>query len=209
MLLPDQLPPFAEELATTERLVAHLRRLLTCPEDNATGGVGQPRSAAVLLPLYDRGGVPHLLFTRRATTLRAHRGEIAFPGGARDPRDRTLCETALRESYEELGLEPLRVQLLGTLTPVFTVVSNFLITPVVGFLAEGLGPLRPNPAEVAAIIEVPVPALADPTIFHVEYWKRSGIIRPVYFFDYRSSRIWGATARIVYNLLQCLATSPA
>jgi 8-oxo-dGTP pyrophosphatase MutT (NUDIX family) len=206
MILPDQLPPFARELAATPTLVERLRAVLSPPDDQpALDTMSRPRSAAVLLPLYDRDGVPHLLFTRRAATLRAHRGEISFPGGSRDPADQSLCATARRESSEELGLDPARVQLLGALDPVFTVVSNFLVTPIVGFLPQGPGPLRPNPAEVAAIIEVPLPALADPAIFHVEHWSRNGIIRSVYFFDYQSLRIWGVTARIVYDLLCCLA----
>jgi len=204
--LPDQLPPFAAELTNTQTLVDRLRERLAPPEHyTAPSAVGQPRDAAVLLPLYARDHVPHLLFTQRAATLRAHRGEISFPGGSRDPADRSLWETALRESGEEIGLDPRRVQLLGALPPVPTVVSNFLVMPFVGFLPHGPGPLRPNPAEVAMVLEVPLPALANPAIFHVEYWTRGGAPHPIYFFDYGSSRIWGFTARVLYVLFQLLA----
>src|SRR5579884_1403108 len=91
------------------------------------------RKAAVLLTLFERDGEPCLLFTRRASTLRAHSGEIAFPGGSVDVTDQSPVMTALREAEEEIGLEPARVRFLGLLSPVLTNVSNFVIVPVVAF----------------------------------------------------------------------------
>lgn len=207
--MSDQLPSLAKNLAAMPALVAHLRlRLPHAPEEPAGWQPDQPRCAAVLLPLYERDGAPYLLFTQRAATLRAHRGEMSFPGGSREARDRSLGETALRESQEELALDPARVELLGALPPLFTVVSNFLVTPLVGFLPEGPGILHPNPAEVAKILEIPLFAFADPAIFHVERWTRNGAVRLVYFFDYPSARIWGVTAHILYTLLQRLSSDP-
>ncbi len=162
------------------------------------------RRAAVLLPLYARNRRPHLLFTRRSATLAAHSGEISFPGGSHDATDLTLAATALREAHEEIGLAPESVRVLGTLAPVFTVVSNFLITPIVGWLGAEPAPFSPNPAEVAEVIEAPVADLADPAIFHAEQWIRNGRPHPVYFYDLGPYRIWGATARVLHQLLELL-----
>jgi 8-oxo-dGTP pyrophosphatase MutT (NUDIX family) len=163
-----------------------------------------PRAAGVLVPLYARAGRPHLLFTRRSPALSHHSGQISFPGGSWDPGDDSLAATALRETYEELGIVPEQVQVVGALTTVFTVVSNFLITPIVGWLGEGPVTLAPNPTEVAEVIEAPLAALADPAIFHAEEWVRDGRPHPVYFYDFGPYRIWGATARILHELLGLL-----
>jgi 8-oxo-dGTP pyrophosphatase MutT (NUDIX family) len=188
-----------------ETIVRRLRqRLLPLSGALPAGVPGGQRLAAVLAPLYLRDGRPHLLFTRRAATLNAHRGEISFPGGSREPADSSLAQTALRETQEEIGLAPERVTLLGTLEPVVTVVSNFTILPFVGLLPDGPGLLRPNPAEVAEIIEAPIPDLADPAIFHSEEWVRGGQPHLVYFFDYGPNRIWGATARMLVTFLELL-----
>ncbi len=191
--------------ADLETVVAYLRKVLVREPEPLVQAIppGQ-RAAAVLAPLYLREGRPHLLFTRRAETLNAHRGEISFPGGRYEPDDGSLEQTALREAQEEIGLAPERVDLLGLLEPVWTVVSNFTILPFVGLLPTGPGDLRLNPAEVAALIEAPLTELANPAIFHVEEWVRGGVARPVYFYEYGPHRIWGATARMLFELLELL-----
>lgn len=166
------------------------------------------RKAAVLLALFAQNGETHLLFIRRASTLRAHSGEMAFPGGSYDPEDTSLVSTALREAAEEIGLLPARVEVLGLLPPVFTVVSNFLIMPVVAYLPSGPGQLFAQASEVAEVLPLPLQAFSDPTIAHTEVWTTGGRTRTVYFYDYGSLRIWGATGRILNNLLLCLSTSP-
>jgi 8-oxo-dGTP pyrophosphatase MutT (NUDIX family) len=189
-----------------EAIVEHLQQTLTpLARELPVGVPGGQRIAAVLAPLYLRDARPHLLFTRRASTLKAHRGEISFPGGSHDSTDETLANTALREAQEEIGLVPERVTLLGALEPVVTVVSNFTIVPFVGILPAGPGFLRPNPQEVDEIIEAPLADLADPAIFHAEEWVRAGQPHLVYFFDYGPTRIWGATARMLHSLLELLA----
>jgi 8-oxo-dGTP pyrophosphatase MutT (NUDIX family) len=162
------------------------------------------RKSAVLLALFAQDGETHLAFIRRASTLRAHSGEIAFPGGSYDQEDASLVATALREAFEEIGLPLARVEVLGLLSPVFTVVSNFLILPVVAYLPSGPGPLLAAAAEVAEVLLLPLNALADPAIAHTEIWSNGGRTRPVYFYDYGSLRIWGATGRILANLLMLL-----
>jgi 8-oxo-dGTP pyrophosphatase MutT (NUDIX family) len=133
-----------------------------------------------------------------------HSGQISFPGGSRDADDEDLVATALREAQEELGLSVERAQVLGILPPVFTVVSNFLITPVVSWLGEDALHLVPNAGEVAEVIEISLPALADPTAYHEEVWPRAGREVTVHFYDVDGYRIWGATARILHDFLALL-----
>ncbi|GAC1398132.1 MAG: CoA pyrophosphatase [Ktedonobacteraceae bacterium] len=162
------------------------------------------RKAAVLLAVFEQEDVPHIAFIRRASTLRAHSGEIAFPGGGVDATDASPVMAALREAYEEIGLEPARVEVLGVLPPVFTIVSNYLITPVVAYVPQGLGELHLQASEVTELILAPLHALAEPAIAHTEKWTRGGMTRTVYFYDHGPYRIWGATGRILSMLLALL-----
>lgn len=174
--------------------------------DTLEGQLPHARKAAVLLCLFEHEGETTIVFIRRASTLRAHGGEIAFPGGGVEPTDSSPVMAALREAQEEIGLDPGTVEVLGVLHPVFTVVSNYLIVPVVAFLPRGLGTLQLQASEVTEIILASLQALADPTTtrFHSEKWNRGGRTRIVYFYDYGVYRIWGATARILNALLETL-----
>ena len=189
-------------LALRERLepVERANRLV----DVLEGDHPYARKASVLLGLFDQKNKTHLIFIRRASTLREHSGEIAFPGGSVEPTDASLVMTALREAQEEIGLDRSRVEVVGIMQPVFTVVSNFLITPVVTYLPRGPGALQLQTSEVAEIILLPLQGLANPAILHTEVWTRGGISRTIYFYDYGSYRIWGATARILNGLLELL-----
>jgi len=149
------------------------------------------RPAAVLLPLYDRGDRPHIILTKRTATLPAHPGQVSLPGGQRDPEDRDLRMTALRETYEELGIDPDAVEIIGELDDVATFQSEFIVTPVLGVLRSA--PVtRPNPAEIDRVMEVPVARIlaldaalpAQPTLRDLRY--------PLDGED-----VWGATARIL------------
>lgn len=208
--------PFEIESGSTSRrarllgdaaaLVAYLRQSLP-PLDAplpSNGPAASAKVAAVLAPIYARNGHPQLLFTQRSLALSRHRGEISFPGGSRDPTDRTLRQTALRETAEELGLDPAGVEVLGTLPSVFTAVSNYLIVPFVGWLGEGLPTLAPSVAEVAEVIQAPLADLADPAIYHTELWRRGGSEHLIHFYDYGRYRIWGATGRMLHSLLSLL-----
>jgi len=159
----------------------------------------QLRESAVLAPLFLREGEPWLLFTKRPTTLRRHAGQISFPGGARDDEDPTPLHTALRETQEELGIPGEQVEVLGMLDEIPTITS-FRIVPFVGAIPAGLSP-RPNPEEIAELIEVPVRALLAPALPRVEMWNVMEKEREVYFYDYGAHVIWGATARILKDLL--------
>src|SRR5260221_5769737 len=106
--------------------------------DMVEGQYPGARKAAVLLALFEEYGEIYLVLIQRASTLRSHSGEIAFPGGGVEPQDSSLAMTAIREAQEEIGLDPARVEVLGVLPSVFTVVSNYLIIPVVAYLPHGL-----------------------------------------------------------------------
>jgi 8-oxo-dGTP pyrophosphatase MutT (NUDIX family) len=117
--------------------------------------------------------------------------------------------TALREAREEIGLDPTRVEILGALPPVYVSVSNFMITPQVGWLGEGLPKLAVNAAEVAELINAPLAALADPAIYHAEVWHHLGTAHLVHFFDFSPYLIWGATGRMLHFLLSLLPADGA
>ncbi len=198
------------EIMTIEELVLRLQQQLQPVEqadtliDAIEGQRPNARKSAVLLALFEQENVPYIAFIRRASTLRSHSGEIAFPGGGVDATDTSPVMTALREAYEEIGLEPARVEVLGVLPPVFTIVSNYLITPIVAYVPQGLGTIQLQESEVTELILAPLHALADPAITHTELWTRGGLTRTVHFYDYDSYRIWGATGRILSMLLALL-----
>jgi len=159
--------------------------------------------AAVLVPIVDRGEA-HLVFAQRTERVGHHAGQISFPGGRIDPEDADDLAAALREAHEEVGLEPSRVEPLGLLDDTETFATQYVITPFVGVVR---GPVvwQPDGEEIEKVIEVPVAALLDRGSFRVERWERDGVARDVYFYDYRGTTIWGATARILKQYLDVVA----
>jgi len=158
--------------------------------------------AGVLIPLVTRGNGIELIFTRRTDTVLTHKGQISFPGGQREERDVETVETALRESYEEIGLEASRVTVLGELDDVFTAVSSFVITPVVGFVVGGIDDLRLAPDEVKSLLVVPVARLLDPRVHTTETRSLGEQRYRIHYYTIGDDVIWGATGRIVYQFLK-------
>ena len=194
-------------LRETPTLAHYLQQVLGPPVMPTDPAALAARAAAVLVPIFAApDGTPHLLFTERSPHLANHSGQISFPGGKRDPQDADMIATALRESQEEIGLAPERVTILGELPPTFTVVSNYLIRPQVGLVQGTVAEIAAaiNGDEVAAIIDAPLAALADPAIMHSEEWLRQGKPHLVYFYQFGPHRIWGATGHILTNLLGLL-----
>ncbi len=166
----------------------------------------QRRPAAVLLLVRPLGpdGEPHLVFMRRSEQVHTHKGQISFPGGGFKPEDEHLEITALRETHEELGLHPATLQVLGPLTPVDTVVSNFMVYPFVAVPTDPAAPIEyiPDGFEVAGILEIPLRHLLQPAARRYEEWVMQGQPRRVVFFNHQQTVIWGATAFILHNFIR-------
>ncbi len=163
-----------------------------------------PVPAAVLLPLFRKEGEYHVLFTKRTEHLNHHRGEISFPGGVCQPGDACPRETALRETWEEVGIAPADVEVLGTLDDFYSI-HDYLVTPFVGEFPADY-PLRVNPAEIERLIEVPLDHLLRPEIFRAEDWRWKGRIHPVYFYTCGDDEVWGLTAAILKQFLDLVFT---
>ena len=164
---------------------------------------GEPIAAAVLAPLFVGGepGEPHLVLTRRRPDLRRHAGEIALPGGRRDEADADLAATALREAEEEIGLPRERASVIGELPSTSTFATGYLIHPFVGTIPAGVA-WRLSAREVDAVIELPLEALrAGRTRTQME---RRGFTFETDAYIVEEHLIWGATARIIEELLERL-----
>ena len=154
--------------------------------------------AAVLVPLLGSGADPEIVFTVRRHDLRRHAGEISFPGGRREGPEEELLDTALRESHEEIGLEPGDVELLGALPPIGTFVTNYKVHPFVGLIPEA-SRLDPNPTEVAEVLRFRPSALRR--AFAMRRLVRMGLPIRTPTYELEDQLIWGATARILGELL--------
>lgn len=159
--------------------------------------------AAVLVPLIRLQNQWHLVYTLRSIRLHDHSGQVSFPGGSWEPGDTSLIDTALRESQEEIGLDPGAVRVLGSMAQM-AMISRFMVTPVVG-VVNWPTPLTVNPDEVDRVFSIPLDWLADP--FNQEYrvHTHGGIDFDVlYFKPYDGETVWGATARMTLDFLKLL-----
>lgn len=160
------------------------------------GGGAKAREAGVLALLYDdpadNDGL-RVVLTRRAETLRGHRGQISFPGGRRDPEDVSFAACALRETCEELGLCDLDIRILGQLSHIYIPPSNFDVYPYVGYTAR-VPQFRPNPAEVAEVFSFPLRDLLDTRSIGHEEHDFKGVRVRVPHYRVGQHRVWGATA---------------
>lgn len=166
----------------------------------AMGARGGRTEAAVLIPMHGWPEAPGLVFTERRADLRRHPGEISFPGGRRDPGEE-LLQTALREADEEIGLRPERVEVAGALPPFGTFVSNYKVHPFVGLIEPGLS-FTPNPDEVESVIVASLDELVE--AFELRRLVRRGIPFRTETFQLDGALIWGATGRILAELLDRL-----
>jgi 8-oxo-dGTP pyrophosphatase MutT (NUDIX family) len=180
---------------------AELTELLLTPEQAATLDAPGRTDAAVLIPLFERAGGLTAVFTERRADLRRHAGEISFPGGRQDPPDEDLRLTALREADEEVGLAPADVELVGALPPVGTFVTSYTVYPFVGLIEPGRVWV-PQETEVAQVLELSLADLIGG--FEMKRLTRRGvpIKTPTYTVD--GHLVWGATARILQQLLERL-----
>jgi 8-oxo-dGTP pyrophosphatase MutT (NUDIX family) len=180
-----------------DSLRAELPRVLLSPEEAVRLEVRGRTDAAVLVPLYVNDGETHAVFTKRREDLRRHAGEISFPGGRHEQDVENLCETALREAHEEIGLPPAAVEIVGALQPVPTIATGYAVYPFVGLIEPGRE-WTLSPQEVAAVLELPLRRLL------AGYGRRRLVRRglPIRTDTYVVGEhlIWGATARILADL---------
>src|SRR5262245_52476109 len=155
--------------------------------------------SAVLVLLTDAGDGPEVLLTRRSWELRNHRGEISFPGGRMDPGE-TALDTALREAKEEVGLDPSLVTVEGELDHLNTSVSRSYIVPKVATVDERLE-LSAQTGEVERVLWVPLTDLTREGVYRTEHWGQAPLDRMLHFFELEDETVWGATARILADLL--------
>jgi len=185
------------------RLAPHL-----LPDPGPVHAPQDARLAAVLLPLYHAKGEWQLLYTRRTDTVESHRGQVSFPGGMVEERDATPRETALREAEEEIGLDPAKVRILGSLDPMLTI-TQFKVIPFVGVIPWPTE-LRISTQEVATVFGVPLSWLLQEGNLEVRIQPEAslGLREAVHAFrPYQGEVIWGATARITLDLLRRLRSA--
>ena len=175
------------------------------------------RPAAVLIPLFhatsdeNNNHIWHILLTRRTEAVAEHQGQVAFPGGRAEPADTSPESTALREAYEEIGLDPTQVRILGRMNRLRTI-TNYCVTPVIGVIPWPY-PIRLEEIEVSRVFSIPLDWLADPE--HHEIRNRtipqpySQILRRetypvIYFHTYQDELLWGVSAEITLNFINII-----
>jgi 8-oxo-dGTP pyrophosphatase MutT (NUDIX family) len=157
--------------------------------------------SAVLLLLTDGPTGAEVLLTRRSMEMKNHKGEISFPGGRVDPGE-TAVETALREAHEEVGLDPQLPTVVGELEHLSTIVSKSYIVPVVARLDVDERPhLEPQTMEADRVMWTPIAELTRPATYRLERWGNLPLDRPLHFFELDDETVWGATARMLFDLL--------
>lgn len=184
------LPCFEEKLATI--LESRTKKVL--PTDGLI-------TAAVLFPLFSKDGQVHVLLTRRSDFVEHHKGEISFPGGKVDLTDPDLLSCALRETAEEVGIEPVDVRVVGELDEFYTVATGYVVAPFVGVIPYPYE-FRLSTREIVELIDVPMSVFFDPNRRSEETWIYKGKPIEVVCYRWRGHNIWGATARIIKHFVE-------
>jgi 8-oxo-dGTP pyrophosphatase MutT (NUDIX family) len=185
------------QMASSDRMVKNFPR---SPGNDA-------RVAAVLVLLYPHNGSLNTVFMQRHDYDGVHGGQISFPGGKKEPSDRDIIHTAIREAEEETGVDPSIISVIGTLTPLFIPVSNMIVTPVVGWTEEKPS-FNHQPEEVVFLFDAEIGRLMDPAILKLKPFKIRDEMINIKYFDYDGNVIWGATAMILHELLVILRRGP-
>jgi 8-oxo-dGTP pyrophosphatase MutT (NUDIX family) len=212
----DHLPPLPRQRLTAQAVRERFARAAQWqPEIAGDGSLWSrtPAAASVLVPLVDRDDGLRVLLTRRTDHLRSHAGQISFPGGRQEPEDADAVAAALREAQEEVGLDPVHVEVLGSL-PRYTTVTAFHVTPVVALVRPPFA-LAPDPNEVAEVFEVPLEFLMTPAHHRRHEVEVGGVRRHFLSMPWTAPSsgggalpphfIWGATAAMLRNLYRFLA----
>jgi 8-oxo-dGTP pyrophosphatase MutT (NUDIX family) len=194
-----------EDVSLGPRDLQDLRLTLSGLDPKDPKALGYRPAAAVLCPIFEKDGQAMVVLTRRSQRLRTHTGQVAFPGGKLEPGE-TPVDAALREASEEVGIDPAAVEVIGALSPVHTFSNPAPILPIVGVLARPPR-LVPNPAEVERAFSVSLGQLMSPRVYHQELWEaKDGSGQEMHFFELDGDTVWGATARMLFELLCRLAS---
>lgn len=194
------LPSF--DITTAHQAMLPLGRPISRPKQLS----GNPRIGSVMLLFYCYKNTLHLVLTKRRDELKAHGGQISFPGGRQDAGE-SLEETAVRETSEEIGVEAGDIEIIGTLNQVYIPPSDFQVYPFVSWVSSGKKPtFIPSEDEVSEIIEVSIDYLLNPAIRKTERRKFRGELYDVPYFDVYGHQVWGATAVILNELIERLKT---
>lgn len=177
-----------------------IRKLLRAYEPQEVERATHVHPAGVLLLIFEHGGEPHVVFQKRTDRVDAHKGQISFPGGGMDPEDPDILFTALRETHEEIGVAPHHVDVLGRLDDMVTI-SNFRVTPYVGWLAHYPYGWTFSEEEVAYLLEVPLSHLLDEANYVPDRRIVNGREYLLPSYQFGPDLIWGATARMLTNFL--------
>ena len=165
------------------------------------------KPAAVLVPIVFRNSEPHLILTRRTMNVTSHKGQISFPGGASEPEDKDVADTALRETQEEIGVLPESIDLIGEMDD-FSTISGYLVTPVVGLVPHD-ATFDIDDNEVDEMFEEPLTAFQDPAVHELITVDHDGTLHEYHSYEIGPRVVWGATAGIIYRLLTLLETPGA
>ena len=158
--------------------------------------------AAVLMPILPHGEEFCFLLTQRTHKVETHKGQISFPGGIQEDSDSSLLQTALRETWEEIGLAAEGIHILGEFDEYLSI-TGLIVTPFAAYVGGPLN-LAPNPDEVDEILRVPFSAFQNSRTLRVETRVRLGVERKIYFYDFQGREVWGLTAQMIRDLMQLL-----
>jgi 8-oxo-dGTP pyrophosphatase MutT (NUDIX family) len=195
--MPDKNPPLP---ALIETLTVQLQS--RNPRRLAADHAGR---AAVLMPILPHDEEFCFLLTQRTHKVETHKGQISFPGGIQEDSDSNLLQTALRETWEEIGLASEGIHILGEFDEYLSI-TGLIVTPFAAWI-EGPLNLAPNPDEVDEILKVPFSIFQDSRTLRIETRVRLGVERKVYFYDFRGREVWGLTAQIIRDFMQLLDRS--
>ena len=167
--------------------------------------LGSQVPASVLIPFFEKEGRIHILFAKRTQTVRHHKGQISFPGGAWDPEDKDLSVTALRETEEEIGIKKENIDIIAELDDMITP-TNFRVTPFAGIIPYPYE-LKLNPHETAELIEIPLSHLMNDQFHRLGYRRFLNKTFEVHYYDYQAHTVWGVTGLILFELLEKMKSS--
>jgi len=205
-MAPNPNDGVARESASSQSLSALRRSLL--PLDTADRANGPLPRAAVLIPIIEENDGLRIVYIRRSESTGIHSGQVAFPGGKREDTDPTLAATALRESWEEVAIEPATVAMLGAFPAMQTATTGMLVAPFAGVIPADTQ-LRPAPAEVAEIFSVSIADLRNPALRALHELHRDGLLWKFPSIDCGGRPLWGLTYRITLALIAMLDGEPS